>query len=77
MSVSGGGVLKSSKYPAEAQMLLAYITGKGGQQVLADSNALEYAICQQCAGSTRRFKPLSELDPALCGIFSQLNAPKE
>ncbi len=74
VSVSGGGVLKSSKYPAEAQMLLAYITGKGGQQVLSDSNALEYAIASGVPAHPS-LKPLSELDPPYVDL-SQLNAPK-
>ena len=44
VSVSGGGVLASSKHPAEAQQLLNFMTSKAGQQILADSNAMEYAV---------------------------------
>ncbi len=43
-SVSGAGVLKSSKRAEAAQRLVAFLTGKRGQQVLADSTALEYTI---------------------------------
>lgn len=73
ISVSGGGVLQSSKHPAEAQLLLAYITGRGGQQVLADSNALEYSIASGVSAHPS-LKPLSELDPPTVDL-SQLNAP--
>ena len=44
VSVSGGGVLASSKYPVEAQKFLAFMVSQQGQQVLADSNAMEYAV---------------------------------
>lgn len=44
VSVSGAGVLKSSEHAAEAQQLVAFLTGDEGQQVLADSNALEYTV---------------------------------
>jgi iron(III) transport system substrate-binding protein len=73
VSVSGGGVLKSSKHPAEAQQLLNYITSKAGQQVLSESNALEYSIASNVAPNPS-LKPLSELDPPTVDL-SQLNAP--
>jgi iron(III) transport system substrate-binding protein len=44
LSLSGGGVLKSSKRPAEAQKFLAFVTGKDGQQLLVSSDAKEYAV---------------------------------
>jgi len=34
VSISGGGVLASSKHPKEAQAFLKWVTGKGGQEVL-------------------------------------------
>jgi iron(III) transport system substrate-binding protein len=44
VSVSGGGVLKSSKHPKEAQAFLKWVAGKGGQTVLKDGDSFEYAI---------------------------------
>lgn len=73
ISVSGGGVLASSKHPVEAQQFLNYITSKEGQQVLSTSNALEYSIASGVAPHPS-LKPLSELDPPMVDI-SQLNAP--
>ncbi|MFN8523837.1 MAG: iron ABC transporter substrate-binding protein [Chloroflexota bacterium] len=73
VSVSGGGVLKSSKYPAAAQRFLEYITSARGQQMLADSNAMEYAIASNVPNP--KLKPLGELDPPLIDI-SRLNGPK-
>ena len=40
VSVSGGGVLKSSKNAAAAQAFLKFITGKKGQEVLAEGHLL-------------------------------------
>jgi iron(III) transport system substrate-binding protein len=44
LSVSGGGVLKSSKNAAAAQEFLKFITGKKGQEVLKTGTSFEYAI---------------------------------
>jgi iron(III) transport system substrate-binding protein len=44
LSVSGGGVLKSSKHPKEAQALLKWITSKAGQDILKNGDSFEYAI---------------------------------
>jgi iron(III) transport system substrate-binding protein len=74
VSVSGGGVLASSKYPAEAQQLLAYIVSPEGQQLLAESRALEYSVAIG-APSHPSLKPLSELDPPVVDL-SKLNAPQ-
>lgn len=74
VSVSGGGVLKSSKYPKEAQMLLAYITGKRGQQLLADSAFLEYTVGSDVAANPK-LKPLSEISPPDVDL-SKLNGPQ-
>jgi len=73
VSVSGGGVLKSSKHPAEAQQFLAYMTSAQGQQMLADSNAMEYSIASGVAPNPK-LKPLSELDPPSINL-STLNGP--
>ncbi|KIC66743.1 iron ABC transporter substrate-binding protein [Pseudarthrobacter phenanthrenivorans] len=44
LSVSGGGVLKSSKNADAAQAFLKFITGKKGQEVLKNGTSFEYAI---------------------------------
>lgn len=44
VSVSGGGVLASSKQPAAAQAFLKWVAGKGGQAVLRTGDSFEYAI---------------------------------
>jgi iron(III) transport system substrate-binding protein len=74
VSVSGAGVLKASKHQKEAQQLVKYLTGKAGQQILADSKALEYTVGSNVPANAK-LKPLSELgapkiDPA------KLNGPQ-
>ncbi len=59
VSVSGGGVLKSSKHQKEAQALLKWITGKSGQAVLKDGDSFEYAIA---GDSNSKLVPLKDLD---------------
>ncbi|USQ76645.1 iron ABC transporter substrate-binding protein [Ornithinimicrobium cryptoxanthini] len=44
VSLSAGGVVASSDMPEEAQQFLAYVTSPEGQQVLADSGSMEYAV---------------------------------
>lgn len=44
VSVSGGGVLASSKKQKEAQAYLKWITGKGGQKILREGTSFEYAV---------------------------------
>ncbi len=72
VSVSGGGVLASSKYPVEAQQLLAFMVSQQGQQLLAESSK-EYAVATG-ALSHPSLRPLSELDPPTVDL-STLNAP--
>jgi iron(III) transport system substrate-binding protein len=74
LGVSGAGVLKASKHPAEAQALVKYLTSKNGQQVLADSTAMEYSISADVP-TNPKLKPLSELSPPDVEI-SSLNGPK-
>ncbi len=74
LSVSGAGVLKSSGRQAEAQQFVRFLSGKGGQQVLADSDAFEYAIGEGAA-SNAKLKPLAELDPPDVDIAT-LNGPR-
>jgi iron(III) transport system substrate-binding protein len=66
--------LKSSKHPREAQLLLQYMTGKAGQQILADSTALEYTV-NSAVPSNSRLKPLSELSIPEVDI-TKLNGPQ-
>lgn len=44
VSVSGGGVLKSSKHKEQALAFLEWIAGKGGQDVLKNGTSFEYAV---------------------------------
>jgi iron(III) transport system substrate-binding protein len=73
VSVSGIGALKSSAHPAEAQQLLRYMTGTAGQQILADSTALEYTV-NSAVPANPRLKPLSELSPPEVDT-AKLNGP--
>jgi iron(III) transport system substrate-binding protein len=44
VSVSGGGVLKSSKHKEQALAFLKWIASKGGQDVLKTGTSFEYAV---------------------------------
>ncbi|MCW2602377.1 MAG: iron transporter substrate-binding protein [Pseudonocardiales bacterium] len=74
LSVSGGGVLASSKHPNEAQALVNFITGKTGQKVLADGTAFEYCVATD-APSNPALKPMTQLSPPTVDL-SKLNSPK-
>ena len=68
VSVSGGGVLASSKHQKEAQAFLKWVTGKGGQDVLKNGTSYEYAVGKD-AQSNPKLVPLADLqapkvDPA-------------
>jgi len=68
VSVSGGGVLASSKHQKEAQAFLKWVTGKGGQDVLKTGTSYEYAVGKG-AESNPKLVPLTDLqapkvDPA-------------
>ncbi|SFT77246.1 iron ABC transporter substrate-binding protein [Arthrobacter sp. ov118] len=68
VSISGGGVLNSSKNAAAAQAFLKFITGKKGQEVLQMGTSFEYAIASDVP-SNDKLVPLKELqaptvDPA-------------
>ncbi len=68
VSVSGGGVLKTSKNQAAAQEFLKFITGKQGQEVLKDGTSFEYAIASDVPAN-EKLVPIAELqaptvDPA-------------
>jgi len=44
VSLSGGGVLKSSKKSEKAQQFIGFITGKRGQEVLQNGTSFEYPV---------------------------------
>ena len=60
VSISGGGVLASSKHPKEAQAFLKWVTGKGGQEVLKNGTSFEYAVGKG-AESNPKLVPLADL----------------
>lgn len=60
VSISGGGILASSKHKEQAQAFLKWVTGKGGQAVLRDGTSFEYAVCKGEA-SNKALVPLDEL----------------
>jgi iron(III) transport system substrate-binding protein len=74
VSISGGGVLASSKHKEEAQAFLKYVTGKEGQGILKTGNSFEYAVGQD-AQSNPKLTPLAELDAPLVDA-SKLNSKK-
>ena len=61
VSISGGGVLASSKHQAEAQAFLKWVTSKAGQAVLQNGSSFEYAVGVG-AKSNSKLPPLGELD---------------
>lgn len=65
VSLSGGGVLASSKHAADAQAFLKWVTGKGGQDILRDGTSFEYAVGNGAA-SNPKLVPLADLQaPAI------------
>ena len=44
VSLSGGGVLESSKKKDQAQQFIKFITGKSGQEVLENGTSFEYPV---------------------------------
>ncbi|CAA9279761.1 MAG: Ferric iron ABC transporter, iron-binding protein [uncultured Actinomycetospora sp.] len=74
LSTSGGGVLRSSDTPAEAQMLVRYLNGPDGQRVLANSTALEYTV-NPAVPSNPRLRPIAELGAPPVDINS-LDGPR-
>ena len=60
VSLSGGGVLASSKRQAQAQAFLKWVAGKGGQDILRTGDSYEYAVGVS-AQSNPKLVPLAEL----------------
>lgn len=61
VSISGGGVLASSKHKEQAQAFIKWITGKQGQEQLRTNNAFEYAVGVDAAYNPK-LTPLKALD---------------
>ena len=61
VSISGGGVLASSKNKADALKFIKFVTGKDGQVVLRDGTSYEYTVGVDQAANAA-LKPLAELD---------------
>ncbi len=74
VSVSGAGVLKSSDDSSDAQRFVEFLVGKNGQQVIADSYALEYTLNPDI-DLARGVKGLADLDPPTVDL-SKLNGPE-
>lgn len=60
VSLSGGGVLKSSKHAEAAQKFLKFVTGKSGQLILQTGTSFEYPVGSDVAANPA-LKPLTEL----------------
>ena len=74
LSIGGAGVLASSKHAAQAQQLVAFLASRKGQEVLAKSNDLQYAINHDVA-SNPALRPLTSLRPPTVAL-STLDGPK-
>ncbi len=74
ISISGGGVLASSKHQAQAQAFLKWVTGKGGQEILRTGDSYEYAVGDG-AKSNRNLVPLADLNAPTVEA-SKLNSKK-
>ncbi|WP_174865126.1 iron ABC transporter substrate-binding protein [Pectobacterium polaris] len=61
VSISGGGVLASSKHAKDAQAFIKWITSKSGQEILRTNDAFEYAVGVNAA-SNDKLVPLKDLD---------------
>jgi iron(III) transport system substrate-binding protein len=74
VSVSGGGVLKSSAHQDEAQQFLAFLAGATGQQILGEGYSFEYPVATGVPAK-KPLPPLDTLDaPAIDP--STLNGPE-
>lgn len=60
VSVSGGGVLASSKHQTSAEKFLEFITGKAGQTILQTGTSFEYPVASDVAPNDK-LTPLKEL----------------
>jgi iron(III) transport system substrate-binding protein len=60
VSISGAGVLASSRHPKEAQAFVQWLSGKGGQEILKTGDSYEYAVAKG-AQSNPKLVPLADL----------------
>jgi iron(III) transport system substrate-binding protein len=67
LSVSGAGVLESSDMKDEAREFVEFLVGEEGQQMLADSYALEYPLNPDVA-LEQGVKPFAELQPPAVNV---------
>ena len=74
LSVSGAGVLASSDDAGDAQRFVRFLAGEKGQQVIADSYALEYTL-NPAVDLGRGVRPLDQLEPPDVDV-SDLNGPE-
>jgi len=74
VSVSGGGVLKSSDHPEEAQQFLAFLAGGQGQTILGEGYSFEYPVSTGIPAKA----PLPALDTLDSPVVdpSTLNGPE-
>ncbi|MGO7719054.1 iron ABC transporter substrate-binding protein, partial [Rhizobium johnstonii] len=61
VSVSGGGILKSTPHMKEAQAFLKFLSSKAGQAVLKDGDSYEYDIGKD-APSNDKLTTLADLN---------------
>jgi iron(III) transport system substrate-binding protein len=67
LSVSGAGVLESSDMKDEAEEFVEFLVGEQGQQILADSYALEYPLNPEVS-LEQDVKPFDELEPPMVDV---------
>jgi iron(III) transport system substrate-binding protein len=67
VNVSGAAVLKSSRHQAAAQRFLAFIVGKKGQSILAQSESYEYPLGSGVQ-SAKPLPPFDTLQPPTIGV---------
>jgi iron(III) transport system substrate-binding protein len=60
VSISGGGILNSSKKKDDAQKFLTFITSKAGQEVLENGTSFEYPVASGVPAN-KALVPLDEL----------------
>lgn len=74
VSISGGGVLASSKKQEQAQRFIQFIVSKAGQEVLRDGDSMEYPVASGIAANPA-LPPLDSLQAPKVDP-SKLNAKK-
>lgn len=74
VSVSGAGILASSDMKSQARQFIEFLVGKGGQQLLADSYALEYPL-NPAVQLPAPVKPFKDLQPPQINV-SDLDAER-